>query len=485
MRRRFIYLFASALALLSCRGKVDTPETQEDDQIVFTAETGEASKALLTNNTLKTDGNRLHVLDVLTGFTGTASWMDGDYYIDEDVVYNGRVIWDYYSGRTYPWTTDGLHQFYGWLSYDSAMDLTADEFFGTTVKNGFSTAERTLSIPALEMTTETDQFDFMYANTSGYPMPITENASVPLRMQHMFSAISLELRNESQDEILVHRVVINGLKNKKSAVINFVRNPATTALTATSNFIDNSLFEALPASTRTLNYGETYDLLARAKNAGAAQYRLIWPQSVEELAPSDVEDYTTYPITVYYEYTTDDQHQQHTAHLRFPEGTAFLPGFRYAFSLLFTQKHIQLSFTVNPWLYEPNEWTFREQSIGECTVLDFAGNAGYNKPAKTCTFVGGTPIRGTFSIVDPPGAVWYIEPVGDVEYFTISPNQGEVDHENPDYEFYIYPNLDPSLDRSTDKKLKFNFYVRFVDGSFHAANSELNYDDWTVILPKN
>ena len=38
MRRHIIYIVASALAILSCRGKVDTPEPQEDDQIFFTAE---------------------------------------------------------------------------------------------------------------------------------------------------------------------------------------------------------------------------------------------------------------------------------------------------------------------------------------------------------------------------------------------------------------------------------------------------------------
>lgn len=494
MKRSFLYILlaAAATVLLSChKEKTDRGEGDDANQIVFTAEEGASTKALLTNTTLKTNGNRLHVLDVLTGFTGTASWMDYDQnndrglYIDDDVAYNGHVIWDYNSGRTYPWTTDGLHQFYAWFSYDSAMSLSADTFFGSAVKDGFSAADRTLTLPALEMTTETDQFDFLYANTSGYPMPRTEMGSVPLVLKHLFSAISIQLSNESRDDILVHRVVIEGLKNKKGAVINFVRDPATTAYPASANFINNALFYALPDATKTLTYGETYDLLGRVKNASVGEYRLIWPQTAEDLTPSDVDDLTTYPISVYYEYLSDEEHIQHTAHLRFPEGAEFKSGFRYAFTLLFTQKHIELKFKVNPWLYELNEWDFKEQSIGECTVLDFAGNEGYNKPAKTCTFVGGTPIKGTFSIVDPPGAVWSIEPVGDVEYFTISPNQGNVDHENPDYVFYIYPNLDPSLDRTTDKKLKFRFHVRFTDGSTHDANTELNYDDWTVILPKN
>ena len=126
-----------------------------------------------------------------------------------------------------------------------------------------------------------------------------------------------------------------------------------------------------------------------------------------------------------------------------------------------------------------------EQSISEVKELDFAGNEGYDKPTKTCRIVGGNPVTGTFKIVNPTGAVWSIEPVGDVEYFTISPSQGAIDSENPDYEFQVIPNLDPSLDRSTDKKLKFRFYVTFTDGTIHDANTEINRDDWTVILPKN
>lgn len=483
MKKAVLYILTVLALFPSCRK--DRTEVPEKDRIQFSAEEGVTPKALITGTTLKTVDNRLHVLDVLTGFTGTASWMSGDYYIDDDVVYNGAVIWGYQSGRIYPWTTDGSHQFYSWLSYDKNLNLTADTFFGATIKNGFSAANRTLSIPALEMTTETEQFDFLYANTSAYPMPRSDASSVPLSLQHMFSAISILLQNEAQDEIIVHRVVVEGLKNKKSAVLSFVRPPETTTLPASANFVNNAYYYALPTATKTLTYGQTYDLLARVKNASVGEYRLIWPQSAEDVAPSDVDDLSTYPITVYYEYATDEDHIQHTAHLRFPEGMSFDAGTRYAFTLLFTQKHIQLTFRVDPWNYALNEWSFREQSIGECTELDFKGNDGYDKPSKTCRFVGGNPIKGTFSIVDPPGAVWSIEPVGDVEYFTISPNQGTVDHENPDYEFYIYPNLDPSLDRTTDKKLKFNFYVRFTDGNTHAANSELNRDDWTVILPRN
>ena len=186
-----------------------------------------------------------------------------------------------------------------------------------------------------------------------------------------------------------------------------------------------------------------------------------------------------------YEYLADEDHVQHTAHLRFPEDATFEAGTRYAYTLLFTQKHVELKFTVNPWNYNLNEWSFSEQSISEVKELDFKDNEGYDKPSKTCRFVGGTPIKGTFSIVNPSGAIWSIEPLGDVEYFSISPNQGVIDSENSDYEFYVYPNLDPSLDRSTDKKLKFRFYVQFTDGSVHDANTEVNRDDWTVILPKN
>ena len=473
----------AAAALLSCRRENIEPTVGNPIHLVV--EEGVSSKALLNTEGLKTNGNKIHVVDLLTGFTGQADWMSGNKYVDDDIIYNGALIWGYDSGRTYPWTSDGTHQFFAWLSYDATMGLTADTFFGSPVGNGFDTSERILSIPAKELNTESPQFDFLYANTVNYSMPRRETTPINLPMQHLFSAVGILLRNESQDEILVHSVSIDGLKNKKSADITFVGLPVTYNETASAGFIDNALFSALSTSTRTLTEGQTYDLLARVKNVEVPQYRIIWPQTAADLAPSDAENFLTYPITVQYEYLNDEEHQQHTAHLRFPENAVFLNGYRYAYTLLFTQKHIQLNFEVNPWNYELNEWSFMEQSISEVTELDFKGNEGYDKPSKTCRIVGGNPVKGTFSIVNPSGAIWSIEPVGDVEYFTISPNQGTVDSDNPDYEFYVTPNLDPSLDRSTDKKLKFHFYVRFTDGSTHDANTEINRDDWTVILPKN
>ena len=460
MRKVFPYAALIMIGLLASCTK--DRHTFTGPCISFSAEEGvteKPSRALLTDRALKTNGNRIHVLDVLTGFSGSASWMSGNLYIDDEIVYSGTTVWGFNSHWAYPWTTDGTHQFFAWLSYDTSMSTSADTFFGTTIGNGFSTANRTLSIPAKEMNTETPQFDFLYTNTVNYIMPRTEVSAVPLSMQHLFSAVGIMLRNESQDDILVHSISIEGLKNKKSAVISFVGAPQTTTLAASASFIDNALYDALPQSSRTLSYGDTYDLLARRAGVTVPEYRLIWPQSASDLAPSDPEDFLTYPITVQYEYLADEDHVQHTAHLRFPEDATFDPGVRYAYTLLFTQKHIELKFTVNPWNYNLNEWSFMEQSISEVTELDFKGNEGYDKPNKICRVVGGAPVKGTFSIVNPHGAVWSIEPVGDVEYFTISPNQGTIDSENPDYEFEVIPNLDPSLDRTTDKKLKFNFFI--------------------------
>ena len=480
MRRHFLFIAIAALSVLSCTKDTGLADTQ----IFLSPEEGAATKALLTNSTLRTNGNRVHVIDLLTGFSGSASWMSGNKYIDDEIVYSGAVVWGYNSGRVYPWTTDGTHQFFSWLSYDTSMDMTADSFFGTSVANCFDSADRFLNIPAKELNTESPQFDFLYANTVNYPTPHAGTDPIPLPMQHLFSAIGILLRNESQDEILVHNVSITGLKNKKSATVTFVGAPLTTTLAASASFVDNALYGALPAAARTLAYGNTYDLLARVQNVETPQYRIIWPQSAEDLAPANPENFNDYPITVQYEYLNDEEHVQHTAHLRFPEGTLFKPGYRYAYTLLFTQKHVQLNFQVNPWDYDLNEWSFTEQSISEVKELDFAGNEGYDKPSKTCRIVGGNPVTGTFSIVNPSGAVWSIEPLGDVEYFTITPDDGLVDSDNSDYVFQVVPNLDPSLDRSTDKKLRFHFYVRFTDGSTHDANTEINRDDWTVILPK-
>lgn len=471
---------AAASLLLSCRQE-KVPSTSEYGYITFSASADEAvpsTKALLTNTTLKTNGNRIQVLDILSDFTGTASWMGSDgLYVNDEIVYSGTTVWDYYSTRVYPWTSDGDHQFFAWLSYDTTLDVTADSFFGETLTSDFSSTDRKLNLPALEMNTSSDQFDFMYANTSIYPMPRTSTDPVALNMQHLFSALSIQLRNESQDTILVTGVTIEGLKNKKSAVIAIPSTVTYTEQTASAEFVNNSF------SSQTLAYGDKYDLLASSKNT-TAEYRLIWPQTEDDLAPSDANNYTTYPITVYYQYVSDTEHILHTAHLRFPEGASFEAGVRYSYTLLFTQKHVQLNFTVNPWNYNSYDWSFDKQTISETDALNFKSNEGYTS-GSTCNIVNGTAVTGKFKITNPSGAVWAIEPLGDVDYFTISPNQGMVDSANPWWEIQVIPNLDSSLDRTEDKKLRFHFTVTFTNGDVHDADSELNYDDWVIVLPKN
>ena len=132
MKKAFLYLLIATSAVISCKKeKTDEPVLEASPITIFVEEDA-PTKALLNDAGLKTNGNKIHVIDLLTGFSGTASWMSGNKYIDDEIVYNGTQIWGYDSGRTYPWTSDGTHQFFAWLSYDTNMSLSADTFFGSS-----------------------------------------------------------------------------------------------------------------------------------------------------------------------------------------------------------------------------------------------------------------------------------------------------------------------------------------------------------------
>lgn len=500
---------AVVLLLASCiKNKPDNPY----GTVEFFAEEADeslspATKGFLTDARLKTNTNRIHVMDVLTGFTGSATWYSNDLYINDEIVYDGNTIWDFKSHRIYPWTVDGVHRFFGWLSYNATLlneealheepGVTADSFFGATLANNFTKTNDvwSLSIPAREMnvdTIATPQYDFMYDNMdNNYIMPRTDLSLVRLQMSHLFSAISLQFYNESRDPVIVRSVEINGLRNKKSVVIPMDSSPVFTSHDSTARFVpvrDNLNLR--------LEQNGSYDIIAGRVTGVNGEFRLIWPQSAADLTPSDPEDYDTYPIIVHYEYPDEeieegDDPVLHTARLRFPEGAQLLPGIRYAYTLLFTQKHIKLDFTVNPWHYSEYVWSFGDNSISGTETLTFwgddLGNQSVNNSTKECTIVGGNSVKGKFKISTPPGATWSIEPLGDVEYFTVTPSSGnvaEADVTNKWYQFEVIPNLDSSLDRSTDKKLRFKIRVTFMDGSVHDGDSDLNRDNWTVILPK-
>ena len=444
------------------------------------------TKGMLNRTDLLTNGTKVHIVDILRDFDGKvngSSWTSGDNYIDDEVVYGGSTVWQFASGTLYPWTVTGTHIFRGWLSYDAKANglagLAASSLFG----NGLTYANEELSVPATELNTNSPQFDMLYSGNvlrdmSESPRP---TSVVPIQLQHLFSSLSMYIVNSSVDNVKVTAVSTTGLQNKKSAVVDFQHTPTYTTLTPSAGFVQN----AFTGSNTWFSTGDKYDIMTDTRNPASMSYFLIWPQTAEEMAAARIQ--IAYQIEGDYE-EDGETLKNHVVNLRFPENAVMQPGYKYQYILTFSNKRVKLLMDVQPWDYNHYEWNYEDSTISECTQLTFVGTPGtdYIQNGKNVSFKDGQPIQAFFGIKTPKGGEWSLELKGDTSdnQITVSPDSGYVNPDVDDGKVYLTftPNL--SIERTRDITISLQFWVTFLNGYVKDLNSEINYDNWTITLPR-
>ena len=498
MRRRTIYLICAALALSSCcKDKKVGDDGFKDDAIGFAPMEAAATKAMMDDAALKTDGNKIRVFDILDGFSGTVSWMseNNPYYINDEIVYSGSTVWDYVSGRKYPWTADGSHLFFGYLSYDTTLSLTPESFFG----NGFSynTSTQVLSIPTKEMNTSTAQFDFMYSNAE-YVDAANHVAGQPvnLTMNHLFSALKLTLNNTSENTIYLKSVTLKGMKNVRSASVAFdAHNP--TVSTANLASTDVVLYQSA-------NEGGTEFVYVDQEKPLSADYILMWPQTFAELAGAELE-------VVYYSLSGEQMSSELTSHILLNKQNLFRigekgmdAGSKYTFQLQFKKSTIDVYIKVLPWEYDEFDWNYADRAITARSGMFKDGVLAFYRydsqtddwtvqpttdewSAKAMRFTTRNEVlKGKFYIESPWQGRWQIiaSPISAAQYFVITPTSGDIDvnTDNGKCEFSV--SVNPNLSPATTQNLYFSVQL-FFNGEWHDANSEFNRKNIRLVLDAN
>lgn len=490
MRRRLLYLIVAALAFVSCEKPQDFSR-----YISFYAEDGSTTRAMLTDSSLHIAGNRLRIYDVLTGFSGDVSWMDAGnpFYINDTLVYAGNPVWNYGSGRIYPWTSDGTHKFFSWLRYDQGVDKTEVEFCNAA----FDSDSLILKIPQKEMNTATTQFDFMYSDIVTMPAAShTANTPINLQLHHLFSALNLSLLNNSGNTVYLKKVTLRGMRNIRSARIDF-SSPTVDVTTASLDSTDVVLYtsadpdgEVFADSDNTLNLTD---------------FILMWPQTFVEMNGA----------RLFVEYQIEDQQgnlsNDLTANIFLDRQNVFkddyagmVAGTKYSLTLSFQQSTIVLGVTVRPWEYEAYDWDYSDHSIAARSGMfkdgvlafyrDSAATGTYliepttaEWSAKTMVFQTNDEIlMGRFYIEAPTSGRWQITtyPLSAAQYFTVEPTSGEIDAytDNGKVEFTVKANRD--LSPSSNQTLFFNVAIYF-NGEWHDANSEFNRKNIKLVLNAN
>lgn len=497
MRRKTSYLLVCLLTILSCGKKEEVGEQPSvlKENIEFSAVEVGSTKAFLNNTTLKTSGNKLHVVDYLTDFTGTADWMGSDnHYINDEIVYSGTTVWPYDSGRLYPWTVDGNHHFFSWLSYDAITPLSAEDFCNPS----YNPSTQVLSIPVLEMTPDTDQFDFMYSTVTAIDASArTVNTPVELQMQHLFTALSITLKNFSGNTILLKSVTLTGLKNKRSATVAFT-SATPTVTNANVSSTDIVLYTASDDPGDVYPHGDTVWELD--------PFFFMWPNSYVELSGAQIN-------VVYYIVDSHDVvSNELTSHIVLDDQAIFQTnsegldaGTKYSFMLQFKNSSIDLYTSILPWEYDAYDWDYSDHSISarggsgykDGVLVFYRKNPQTNEftveptadewSGKTMRFSTRDEVMaGKFYIEAPTSGRWQVTPypLSAAQYFIVEPTSDEIDvyTDNGKAEFTVRVN--PDLTPSTTQTLYFDVAIYF-NGEWHDANSEFNRKNIKLVLDAN
>ena len=238
------------------------------------------------------------------------------------IAYSGGS-WNFVEDAKYPWN-NGTHTFFGYT-----------QGAGTLASNK-------LTVTKVLTTAETDQTDLLFSDVftstaAAWKADHDMGECVPLHFRHLFSAVSITLKNCTENEVTVNSVSAPALPNSGSATVDFttvtdgVPSVAYGDITASGAFVD-----ATALSNVTLAGGELIDVLTQAK-AAAASYQVIWPQTLPEGENA---------ITVSVAYTMNDK--AYTAEVSLPADT-WEANNKYEYVLQILPTDVRLQFDVQPW----------------------------------------------------------------------------------------------------------------------------------------
>ena len=249
--------------------------------------------------------------------------LDGASYI-EDVIAYADGAWNYASENTYSWKA-GAHKFYGFTQ--NAGTLTGNA----------------LSVSKTLTTAEADQADLLYSevfSTTAADWKAdaahTVDTPVALHMKHLFSAVSITLKNCTDFEASVTKVTAPAIPNAGSATVSYAGDAVDVTYGAVS--ASGSFVSATPISSATaLASQKSIDVLKMAA-ADAKAYQLVWPQTLAE-----GEDAVTVTVSYTLNGTT------YTDKVVTLPADTWEAGKKYDYELQILPSDIHLKFVVQPW----------------------------------------------------------------------------------------------------------------------------------------
>ena len=400
MMRNIFFCCIALLAALSC-GK-EEPASGHADKIRFAPYIPETKANDFIEN-INSLGNKMVVYDMMSKDNDFGWYLDG---VTIECDANGN--WNYSgkdAGAEFLWIDQSRHEFFGWLNMENLLFETPQ----------LNKEDRTLSIPGINFTKDTPQYDFMYSDVyeryyskHGGNTPAGGNggdaSAINLEMKHLFTAFRFKVQNMRDADITINSVTLNNVCFNKSAVITFYRRPATVSYSYPDPENAKHDFNSLITTPVTLTAGGG---LTNAFGEGD-DFMMTWPQTEKEFLETDKET----AITI--NYTQRGVNRNKVLVLKDFSHTQWEAGKRYGYTITFTDKEIKLTCSVEPWRDEEKLIEFTEtvtvktkMNWERSTVNPFDDAHVYN-PATGEIIIkqNGAPAVCKFEIDTPSGSTW-------------------------------------------------------------------------------
>ena len=506
LHRTYAACLLAALALgASCTKTVyDEGQQTQSPAISLSVTEVAQTRAMIDNTNFGKDGNRIQVYDFWTDGSTGSKYIDAYAGPEVDNPSSQHIkgtTWpfvDKSSGELvrYNWTSTGVHKFFGWLAVDAttkvstadgSKNMTAESFFGS----GFSFNDDTkkLIIPAKTLNESTPQFDFLYSDINSVDVTKGVPSNVPMSFSHLFAAVSFGAKNTSNSVVKLLEFKVEKLYNAKSATINFSGStPTVVYADGTQGDVFRSVAYSDAAAVTVPKDGSGTTMYNIFGNPGDEQeFTLIWPQTINQLHSTDLVTEDTdgnpvYPVSykMFVSYTVDGV--PFTKRINFDNTLAWEAGKKYHYDIIFADKMVELKCVVNPWDYVSEDINFENQtvSVKEGSTLSWDASVSEVDPTNFKVAIkDNKPAVGTFTLDTPKGGRWFAYLSGDVDAFKIIDGEGPV---GTPAKIQVQPVVDSPL---RDYVVNVHFIVRTADGKTLDADSVLQPNVYSIILPKN